>query len=248
MQANTIMDKYMHAPSTSTGSARRERYMTTSDALSLQADGNEIGGHTVSHADLPTLSTDEAKRQARNDRELLDRGLNVKNFAYPYGDATTVEQIVQAAVTSQRVVSATSCHRARYGCAYEQIPPVNAHALDTPDSIKNYNTLVDMENYVLQAEQHHGGWVILVMHHLCSNCDPYSVAPAQLDSFLSWLAPRAAGGTTVKTVDQVIGGALQPGVNGPPPPPPLSTTNLLRDPSWRTSTPPPESVVLAARG
>jgi peptidoglycan/xylan/chitin deacetylase (PgdA/CDA1 family) len=240
LQADTIMDRYgMHGTFyVNSGRLGTTGYMSTSDALSLQDDGNEIGGHTVSHADLPTLDTDEATRQVCNDRmNLLGLGLNVENFAYPYGDENpTVEQVVRdCGYNSARgvgdIVSPGTCS----GCPYaEQIPPVNAYALDTPDSIKSYNTLTDMENYVLQAEQHHGGWVILVMHHICDNCDPYSVSPTQLDSFLSWLAPRAADGTTVRTINQVIGGDLQPGVNGPTPPPPLSTTNLLRNPSMES--------------
>jgi peptidoglycan/xylan/chitin deacetylase (PgdA/CDA1 family) len=237
IQAGSLMGKYgmrgtFYINSGRLGSAG---YMRVSDALDLQAAGNEIGGHTVSHADLPTLSTDEARRQVCNDRvNLLNAGLTVKNFAYPYGDENAnVQQVVQdCGYNSARgvgdIVSPGTCS----GCAYaEGIPPTNPWALKTPDSIKNYTTLEDMENYVLQAEQHGGGWVPLVMHHVCNGCDPYSVTPVQLDTFLSWLSARASRGTVVKTVDQVMGGSLKPSVDGPPAPSPLSTTNLLRNPS-----------------
>jgi peptidoglycan/xylan/chitin deacetylase (PgdA/CDA1 family) len=237
VQADSIMTKYGMRGTFYINSGRlgQTGYMSTMDALGLQADGHEVGGHTVSHADLPTLSPDEAKRQVCNDRvNLLSAGLDVRNFAYPYGDENdAVQQIVQACgYNSARgvgdVVSPGTCS----GCPYaERIPPAVPYAIDTPDSIKNYTTLEDMENYVLQAEQHGGGWVVLVMHHVCSNCDPYSVPAVQLDTFLAWLAARAAGGTTVKTVGEVIGGAQQPAVPGPPPPSPLSTTNLLRNAS-----------------
>lgn len=216
-------------------------YMNSDQVLALQSDGHEIAGHTVSHADLPTLSLDEATRQVCNDRvNLLNLGLNAKNFAYPFGDQnTTVQQIVHdCGYNSARgvgdIVSPGTC----YGCNYaESIPPANPYALDTPDSIKSTTSLEDMENYVLQAEQHGGGWVILVMHHICSGCDPYSVSPDQLNTFLTWLAQRAGGGTTVKTVGDVIGGPLQAPVNGPAPAPPLSTTNLLQNPSMEQLNP-----------
>ncbi|MCU1677292.1 MAG: polysaccharide deacetylase [Frankiales bacterium] len=210
-------------------------YMSTNDALALQSHGHEIAGHTVSHADLPTLGDDEAKRQVCNDRaNLLRSGLNASNFAYPFGDQNaTIQRIVaDCGYNSARgvgdIVSPGTCSGCRYA---ETIPPLSAYDLATPDSIKDYTTLTDMQNYVLQAEQHSGGWVVLVMHHVCSGCNPYSVAPSQLDSFLSWLAARSAGGTTVRTVAQVIGGTLKPAVDGPPPPAPLSNTNLLRNPS-----------------
>src|SRR5580698_5409858 len=34
-------------------------YMTQGQVLSIQAQGNEIAGHTISHPDLPTISVDE---------------------------------------------------------------------------------------------------------------------------------------------------------------------------------------------
>ena len=61
-------------------------YMTLSQIQDLAADGNEIAGHTVTHADLPTLDGDEAARQVCNDRvALLNLGFSVRSFAYPYG-------------------------------------------------------------------------------------------------------------------------------------------------------------------
>lgn len=244
LQASTIMDQHGMKGTFYINSGRfgLPGYMSAADALALQADGNEIAGHTVSHADLPTLTSNEAARQICNDRvNLLNAGLRVTDFAYPFGDENaSIEQIVQnCGYNSARgigdIVSPGTC----LGCAYaEHIPPVNPYALDTPDSIKNWNTLQDLETYVLQAEQHGGGWVILVMHHVCVGCDdPYDIAPSLLNSFLAWLALRASSGTTVQTVAQVVGGPLQPAVDGPTPPPPLSTTNLLKNPSMEDINP-----------
>ena len=240
LQADGMMAKYgMHGTFyVNSGRLGSNGYMSADDARGLQAHGNEVAGHTVSHADLPTLAPDEAKRQICNDRvNLLGAGLQVKNFAYPYGDESPdVQQAVSACgYNSARgvgdVVSPGTCS----GCPYaESLPPRNLMALRTPDSIKDYTSLLDMQNYVLQAEQNGGGWVVLVMHHVCRGCDPYSVPPVQLDSFLSWLSARASRGTSVKTVDQVVGGSLKPGLSGPTPPPPLDTTNLLRNPSMET--------------
>jgi peptidoglycan/xylan/chitin deacetylase (PgdA/CDA1 family) len=210
-------------------------YMTQAQLAGLQNDGNEIGGHTVSHADLPTLDADEQKRQICNDRvALLNQGFTVTNFAYPYGDTnlTTKQIAASCGYNSARgvgdIVSPGTCD----GCPYaEQMPPVDPYKTDTPDSVKRTTTLDVMQGYVTQAETHGGGWVQLVFHHVCDGCDPYSVRPSTLASFLDWLAARAASGTTVKTVREVIGGSTQPGVSGPPPAPPESLTNLLKNPS-----------------
>jgi hypothetical protein len=116
------------------------------------------------------------------------------------------------------------------------MPPSNLYAIKTPDSIKPGTSLEDMQNYVLQAEQGGGGWVVLVMHRVCDNCDPYAVAPSQLDTFFNWLKQRAAGGTVVKNVASVIGGAVQPAVDGPAPAPRADGAERLQNPSMDVDT------------
>ena len=82
----------------SSGAVGMPGYMSWDQLAELAADGNEIGGHTVDHLKLTTLSASEATRQIADDRQALMRhGLTVTNFAYPYGDHNpAVEAIVQA--------------------------------------------------------------------------------------------------------------------------------------------------------
>ncbi|WP_433229417.1 polysaccharide deacetylase family protein [Actinomadura formosensis] len=210
-------------------------YMTQAEIESLESAGNEIAGHTITHADLPTLSVAEQQRQVCDDRvALLNMGFTIKNFAYPYGNADgTSEQVVHdcgynSARTVGGVVSPGSCN----GCGYaETIPPADAYFTQTPDSVKTDTTLAQLQGYVTQAETHGGGWVQLVIHHVCNGCEnTYAISPSTLSSFLDWLAPRSANGTQVKTVDQVIGGSLQPPVDGPPSP------TSVQNPSLETAT------------
>ena len=72
--------------------------------------------------------------------------------------------------------------------------------------------MATIEGYVTAAEQNGGGWVQLVFHHLCNQCDAYSITPADFTELLDWLQPRAATGTLVKTTAEVIGGLVQPRV------------------------------------
>ncbi|AGL20822.1 Ig-like domain-containing protein [Actinoplanes sp. N902-109] len=214
--------------------------LNADEARALQSAGNEIGGHSVTHADLPTLTADEQKRQICNDRSsLLAQGLRVTNFAYPYGDDSPETQQIVAACgyNSARVVGDIVSPGSCSGCPFaEQIPPTNRYSIRTPDSIKPRISLVDMQNYVLQAEQGGGGWVVIVMHRVCDDCDPYAVTPAKLDAFLSWLTPRAADGTVVRTVAEVVGGDVQPSVTGPVPPPRDVTAGLLHNQSMDADT------------
>jgi peptidoglycan/xylan/chitin deacetylase (PgdA/CDA1 family) len=221
------------------GRINAANYMTLAQLQALQSDGNEIAGHTVTHADLPTLDHDEAMRQVCNDRQaLLGMGFPVRSFAYPYGDVNAAtESIVSACgYNSARIigglVTPTSCS----GCAYaESNPPADVLAIRTNDSIKSNTTLAQMQGYVLQAEQHGGGLVPLVVHHVSTSCtDAYCVSPTLLDQFLTWLQARQASGTIVAKIGDVIGGAVKPGVDGPPPPPPATGPNLIQNPSLET--------------
>ena len=196
-------------------------YMSLSQIQSLAATGNEIGGHTISHADLPTLSTDEAARQICNDRvTLLGDGFQVSDFAYPYGDYNSaVEQIAAGCgYNSARTIGGIATPESCNGCDYaEKIPPSDPYATQTPDSIKATQSLSEIEGLVTQAERNGGGWVQLVMHHVCDGCDPtYAVSPSTLSGLLDWLQGQVSqNAITVKTVNQVIGGTVKPAVPGP---------------------------------
>ncbi len=210
-------------------------YMTRDQLLALQSAGHEIGGHTVSHASLAMLSTDEAKRQVCNDRvALLNAGLRVANFAYPFSSQdATVRQIVRdCGYNSGRLVGGLFSGSTCTSCPYSNArPPADPYQIRTNDSVKSTTTLAQLQQYVTQVEQRGGGWVPLVFHHVCNGCDPNSVSPTTLAAFMDWL--RARGPTTqVGTIRDVIGGRLEAGVSGPPvgssPP---TGTNLLRNAS-----------------
>src|SRR5437868_2270515 len=72
-------------------------YMTWSQVHDLYAAGNEIGGHTAYHVNLPNTDPGEAKRQVCDDRvNLLNAGFQVTNFAYPFGAYNSaIEQMAQ---------------------------------------------------------------------------------------------------------------------------------------------------------
>ncbi len=212
--------------------------MTQTQLEDLEARGHEIGGHTLSHANLPTLSEADARVQVCNDRvNLLNAGFDVTSFAYPFGaDNATVQRIVaDCNYNSGRdvggLVAGSSCN----GCPYANtIPPQNVLALRTQSSVESTTTLAQMQEYVLQAERNGGGFVPIVFHHVCDGCNSQAVTPATLSAFMDWLEDRAPA-TQVGTVHEVIGGAVKPGVTAPPPttePPPAS--NLLRNPSLET--------------
>jgi hypothetical protein len=210
------------------GSSTSDWHMTWSQLHDLAADGNELTGHTLTHADLTQLSTSNAQHEVCDDRtNLLNQGFSpVISFAYPYAayNATAESIVQQCGYWSARWVGgirSASCSDCPFA---ETIPPLDRWVLRTPGDIASGTTLGTMESYVTQAENNGGGWVQLVFHSICDGCDSLSISLGQLTAFLDWLQPRAANGTVVKTIGEVMTGVGAPPPPPPPPPPPADTT------------------------
>ncbi|MET0929661.1 MAG: polysaccharide deacetylase family protein [Aeromicrobium sp.] len=202
-------------------------YLTLADLQALKAAGHEIGGHTVSHPDLPTLPADEAKRQICNDRAwLLGKGFAVRSFAYPFAslNASVKAVVAGCGYNSARGLGDLRSPSSCSGCAVaETLPPAEAFETRAPDQVETSWTLKNLQDIVTRAETR-GGWVQITFHNVCaSGCD-ISVTPTVLDQFASWLKARttaATRNTQVLTVGDAVGGAVKPAVNGPAAPGPI---------------------------
>jgi peptidoglycan/xylan/chitin deacetylase (PgdA/CDA1 family) len=186
-------------------------HLSWAQLTDLAAAGNEIAGHTVTHANIKKLKTGPARQEVCGDRvTLFDHGFQPVSFAYPFGsfDAASKAVVAACGYNSGRGVSGVNDRRV----FAETIPPLDAYATRTPPNPKQSTTLATIQGYITAAENNGGGWVQLVFHHLCDQCDAYSISPANLTALLDWLQPRAAAGTTVRTTAEVIGGPVQPPV------------------------------------
>lgn len=222
-------------------------YMSWNQLGELARHGNEIGGHTITHPHLPSLSDDEQRRQICNDRvNLASHGFTVSDFAYPYGeyDATTQQTLRDCGYSSARLVdgiatsdkcvgecpSSPSCTTT--ACPYaESIPPADVYAIRTPGAVGAAQTLAGVEAQITAAAAHSGGWVNLVFHQLCDKCDSQRMSVRNFVSLLDWLSSRASSGVVVATVRDVVGTNSVPPTSGPPAPAPRSGSQLLENSS-----------------
>jgi peptidoglycan/xylan/chitin deacetylase (PgdA/CDA1 family) len=183
-------------------------YMTVDDLRSLQAAGHEIGGHTIDHLDLTTLSTSAAQHEVCDDRAALTgMGLNPIAFDYPFGQfnddiIATVKGCGYASARSVRGIGCPGCVNA------ESIPPANLYAIRTPALLSSSTALGTLESMVTAAEHSGGGWLPIVMHNVCDGCAPDSISVADLATFADFLVGRAGLGTVVKTIGQVAAGIV----------------------------------------
>ncbi|MBP1234740.1 peptidoglycan/xylan/chitin deacetylase (PgdA/CDA1 family) [Arthrobacter sp. PvP102] len=233
------------------GFMNQTNYMTTAQALALQAAGHEIGGHSVTHADLAAVGTEELARQICNDRAtLMSYGLNVENFAYPFASASPA---AEAEVGTCGYNSARGLGDIRSKVAgsetfpfAESLTPANLFYTGAPDQLDETWTLADIQSLVTQAQANGGGWVQLTFHHVGTGIligspvkDPLTVSTDTFNQFIDWLAGQRDTNTTnpvqVKTVKEVIGGTLKAAPAVVPPPAPQTTGNLVKNPSLETA-------------
>ncbi|MDX6615922.1 MAG: hypothetical protein QOD60_1013 [Solirubrobacterales bacterium] len=190
-------------------------FMAAEDLRRLEAQGNEVGGHTVDHKDLSQLSPADQQHQICDDRRALEAiGVKVTDFAYPFGNWTAeTPGIVRACgYESARDDGGLSSEGGCYGACppVESIPPADPYETRTIYPVLSATSLSTIESYVTRAERRGGGWVQLIFHRVCDGCDSYSISEGTLAGFLAWLAPRSQIGTRVETVRQVIDTPFRP--------------------------------------
>jgi len=173
-------------------------YMTWEQLRSLQADGHEIGGHSVDHINVDGLDAQALRHQVCDNREeLRGQGFEAVSFAYPFGG---YDEAARQMVRECGYVSARSI-----GAGPENIPPTDAFALRAYPYIVGDTSFSKLQRYVSGMRREGGGWMILIFHHVCDACDYFAVRPDVLQRFISWLAEeQSQGRVKVLTVGEIV--------------------------------------------
>ena len=201
------------------GSVGSSGYMTWSQLHDLAADGNEIGGHTVDHVSLASVSAAVAQHEVCDDRAALQaQGFQVTDFAYPYGQKADFNAQVEQIVHDCGYDSARTTLWYGADCpspCTETIPPRDPYATTVVGF--SDQTLQQLETVVTNAEAA-GGWAQIVIHQVCdSGC---AISPSTLGTLLDWLAGEVRSGrVAVETIRDVIHGPPAPPDTTPPAPP-----------------------------
>jgi hypothetical protein len=209
------------------GNIDQPGWLTWSQLVAFQNDGQEIGGHTLNNTNLnlPLVAPDTAQNEVCEDRgRLMKHGLNVTSFSYPFGEYYLTPAGL-AAVTDCGYNSA----RDQYGlydpnpahcpnndgCGYPYAsalpltsPATDFYKIPTATNVDSTTTLAELEGFVTRAQVDGGGLVPFVFHQICNGCDTYSTSPAVFSQFLDWLQTQAGNGTTVETMNTVVGGTM----------------------------------------
>jgi peptidoglycan/xylan/chitin deacetylase (PgdA/CDA1 family) len=203
------------------GPLDNQDFLTRHELDTLFYRGYDIGGHTIDHVDLATLNETAQRRAICDDLKTLRQwyGEAVYSFAYPFASTgPTTREIVAGGCpgtygplhkplgryeSARNVGPSGDCSTCPPA---EALPPPDPYLLYSNDSVIATDSLAALQRHVTAAEAHGGGWVTMVFHKVCDDCDLYAVKQDTLVKFLFWLKRRAARGTYVRTIHQVITG------------------------------------------
>ncbi len=184
-------------------------YMTWEQIAELAADGQEIGGHTLDHPHLTTLSQAAQRTEICDDRTaLVAHGYAPRSFAYPFGEqnATTRAIVQDCGYETARTTGGTDYPD---GPIYaETFPPRDPYALRAYE-LRVGTALAVWQDIVQKARAAGGGWVDIVLHDVCDpgpSCDAaddFAVRSDTLEQALDWFAtqPDVKVRTTAHALD-----------------------------------------------
>lgn len=193
-----------------------EGYLTRAELDAIAEVGHEIGGHSVTHADLTTMTPEEVELELCASRDTLTRwGFDITSFAYPFAavNPDVEDEVEHCGYNSGRGLGNVESVDGCQGCVLaETLPPLDPFNIRAPAQVTDDWTLEDLQSVVTKAEQSGGGWVPITFHEVCERqgCSTIGIDQALFDEFLAWLQPRAELGTVVQTVHEVVGGEVKP--------------------------------------
>jgi hypothetical protein len=71
-----------------------------------------------------------------------------------------------------------------------------------PAGVQRTSTVQRLTRAVSDAQRRGGGWVQILIHHVCDRCHRYAISEPSLRRLLAWLAARP--GVEVRTVAQLM--------------------------------------------
>lgn len=163
-------------------------FMTRSMVADLALRGHEIGGHTITHPDLTTLSAGALDTELGDSKAELEAliGGTVYSLAYPFGsyNSTVISAAQRAGYETSRTVEAALNY-----------PGVPAHR------IKSYsptaNTPIAELKAAINAAVAEGAWLVIAFHEIDTNGREYANTPAYFDEVAAYAAAQPIRSVTV---------------------------------------------------
>ncbi len=181
------------------GLVGKPNYMTWDQLKTLQAAGDEIGGHSFDHTKLGGLDAAQLQHEICDDRQnLVQHGLSPVSFAYPFGnyDASVKAMVQQCGYAGARTITGGP----------QRFPLSDPFAVRAMPYVVSDTDLPKIQRYVTLSRSEGADWVVLIFHHVCDGCDYYAIRPDLMNQLIRWLArQQSLGNVKVETFGEVLG-------------------------------------------
>lgn len=199
-------------------------FMDAAELQALQGNGSEIASHSKTHPSFLDLSPAQISEECNASKQVLQSfGLNIVNFAYPYGYTNaSVDSIV-----SQFYRSGRSAYSPPY-----VMPLSYSHFNLTgfPGDTAGSYVLENLKNIIDQVYSTNG-WAIVFFNNVLpyNTTDPHAISINDFSSFLDYVGSK---GIRTLTVNQALDLGAVP---SSPSPPVFSSSNPGN--TWYSSSP-----------
>lgn len=156
-------------------------YITSAEVQEIHNAGHEIGAHTVTHANLTSLSLSEAEAEITNSRNaLFALGITpVSTFAYPFGayNSSIASLVEGSGFTNARTTNGGTNTRVS-----------DPHTLSR-FGVQANTSLASVQNYINEVQQEKT-WGIITFHDIGNTGSPYAVSSATFQNIIDYLAQQ----------------------------------------------------------
>jgi peptidoglycan/xylan/chitin deacetylase (PgdA/CDA1 family) len=165
-------------------------FMTPNQVKDIAQKGHEIAGHTVSHADLTTLSQSRINTEIKSSKTYLQNltGTTVTSLAYPYGAVNnTVKNLVRnAGYTNAR------------GVQYDTLNTATSDKYDLKSMCIETSNPVSQVKAEIDKAKANKQWFILCFHEILNGGDQWSMTPAKFQEIIDYVKSSGVKVVTMK--------------------------------------------------
>jgi len=164
-------------------------YMTPAQLNEFEANGFEMGSHTMTHPHLPLSSPEELKYELEESKRLIESkiGHGITSFATPYGEYNdTVLAEIMKVYDSHRSVDTGYNSADNY--TKTNIKAMSAIVSTSPETVLKWvDTAISSK-----------AWLSIVYHDIVDGGGEYTNTPAHLEAVLAGLKARGVDVMTTK--------------------------------------------------
>ncbi len=205
-------------------------YMSIKELQTLQANGNEIGSHSKTHAYFPSLNDEQTRIELADSQQLLRfYGLTANNFAYPYGGANEHTD----------VLAKQYYHSARWAytlAPYTMAIPFDNTILKGYGAERNDEWLIPNIQYYIDLAYSENSWIVFFFHDVTNNSE-IGFGQIRTPDFTQFIEYAINKNVNIMTVEQVLDLSDVPSPTVTPQPTPSTSPSPTPEP---TATPTPQ--------